>query len=575
MDDDHVILANSCRSAKKGATRVGEVDPSSRVEVTLTLRGREELPELDPREPAMSREELESGYGASGEDLQTAQRTLERYGLTVEETSALTRSMRVSGTAAQMEEAFHPGMAIYRSDELGEYRGREGELQIPKELDGIVTGVFGFDQRRVARRVGIPAAASAQEEAPEEEPAQEESGEQEPAPVEEPVEEPAQEEPADEPATGLSPSDLVGRYSFPPGNAAGQKVAILEFGGAYSEGDLKTFCGQHGVEPRQPTIVGKPLTQQEIAQLPQQQREAEEDASGEVMMDIEIVTALCQGAEVFVYFSSFEQKGWIDVLNQLISGQPASVHAVSISWGIWETTGENSEEMSRAALEEINQRLEAAAHLGITVCAAAGDDGSGDQVGDGDCHVNFPASSPFVLSVGGTMLTKGGNEVVWRVPPGRRTPQGGGATGGGVSVIFPRPAWQTVKVESLNNDKGFDGRIIPDIAALAGPPGYDVVLAGKREPNGGTSAATPLWASLIARMLANGKPTNGPAFLAPLLYENGTTGKPRGEEGCTDITKGNNTSEPQPNRGYEAGPGYDAVSGWGVPNGQRLLAALP
>jgi len=568
MDSDHVVLAGNERHMRV-AQRVGSVDPQSHVEVTVTLRG-PQLPPLDATKPAISRTDYENRYAASAEDIALVRETLERYGLTVEDASALTRSMRVSGTAEQMEEAFHPGMAIYRNEEQGDFRGREGALQIPNALQGIVTGVFGFDQRRVARRVGVPATAPAQEEPAEEEPGQEGGPGQEEA-----AQEPAEEEPAQEPAAGLSPGELEQRYNFPSGNATGQKIAIVEFGGSYSEQDLSAFCEQHGLQLVKPTIVGKPLTPQEIAQLPQKAREAEEDASGEVMMDIEIVTALCQGAEIFVYFTSFEQKGWIDVLNQLISAQPASVPVASISWGIWEPTGENDEEMSEAALQEINQRLQAAAHLGITVCAASGDDGSGDQVQDGDFHVNFPSSSPFVLSVGGTMLTKQANEVVWRVPPGHRNGEGGGATGGGVSVVFERPAWQTVQVESLNKrKKDFDGRVLPDIAALAGPPGYDLVIAGKREPNGGTSAATPLWASLIARMLANGKPTNGQTFLAPLLYEPGAAGKPRGEVGCTDIVKGNNASEPQPNKGYEAGPGYDAASGWGVPNGQQLLAAL-
>lgn len=557
MSEGHVELPGSKRSRKQGAERVGEVDPHSRIEVTLTLRG-PELPEVNPREAALSRDELEHRFGASQEDLQAVRATLERYGLTVDDESALTRSMRVSGTAAQMEDAFHPGLAMYSSEEQGEYRGREGELQIPKELDGIVTGVFGFDQRRVARRVGLPGAdpvAFAQEEPPEEEPGPQ----------------------AHEGAAGRSPGELEQSYSFPPGNAAGHAVAIIEFGGSYSEADLRAFCEQHGLAMPSVKIVeagSKPLSRTEIQQLPKQQREEEEDACGEVMMDIEIVAGLCPGAKILVFFSSFEQKGWIDLLNQLIAGQPAAVPVASVSWGGAENPGEGSEEMSKAALEEINQRLQAAAQLGITVCAASGDDGSGDQVEDGDFHVNFPASSPYVLSVGGTMI-EGEKEVVWHQPPGRRN-GGGGATGGGVSVIFDRPAWQTVQVTSLNKrNKDFAGRVLPDIAALAGPPGYDLVNEGKREPSGGTSAATPLWASLIVRMLAAGKPTHGQSFLPPLLYESAGGAEPTGATACTDIIKGDNASEPKPGKGYEAKKGYDAVSGCGVPDGQKLLASLP
>ena len=71
------------------------------------------------------------------------------------------------------------------------------------------------------------------------------------------------------------------------------------------------------------------------------------------------------------------------------------------------------------------------------------------------------------------------------------------------------------------------------------------------------------------------QPSQGPTFLAPLLYANAASGQPVGQLGCTDITQGNNISKPHPDKGYAAGPGYDAVSGWGVPNGKQLLTELP
>jgi kumamolisin len=90
--------------------------------------------------------------------------------------------------------------------------------------------------------------------------------------------------------------------------------------------------------------------------------------------------------------------------------------------------------------------------------------------------------------------------------------------------------------------------------------------------NGGTSAAAPLWAALIARIAASA-PAKPAAFLAPLLYQDGPDGRVRGVRAFEDVVKGNNTS-PQPGFGYEAGKGFDAVTGWGVPNGRLLLASL-
>jgi len=536
MDSRFVVLPGSERPPKQTAKRIGDVDPESKVEVTLTLRG-PELPEPDASAPAPSREEFESSYGANPDDIVRARGTLERFGLTVEDVSPAARSMRVSGTAAQMEEAFHPELALYESAKGRKYRGREKELRIPAELEGIVTGVFGLDQRRVARRGRGSAAAQATA---------------------------AQ-------VQALGPGDLERHYGFPPGGGKGQKIGIAEFDGAYFPEDLKGFCSQHGLPVPQVTVVDaglRPPEPDEIGNLPERRQEEVLGASVEVMMDIEIVAGLCPEAEIVVYFATFDQKGWIDLLNELIVGRATGASVLSVSWGL----PEDDPDWSRAALEEVNQRLKAAAYMGITVCVASGDDGSGDQMEDGRAHVDFPASSPFVLSVGGTMID-GDREVTWWQSPGQRRGHGG-ATGGGVSTVFERPPWQTVEVGSLNPD-GIDGRVVPDITALAGPPFYDLFVLGEKQGNGGTSAATPLWASLLGRIFAAGKPSNGPAFIAPLLYERLSNGESRGQATCTDITDGDNTSNPEPGRGYEAGPGYDAVSGWGAPNGQQLLDSLP
>jgi kumamolisin len=105
-------------------------------------------------------------------------------------------------------------------------------------------------------------------------------------------------------------------------------------------------------------------------------------------------------------------------------------------------------------------------------------------------------------------------EVVWWNAPGDRSVRGGGSTGGGVSTEFDRPAWQTVTVTSLN-PRSIDGRIVPDVSALAGSPFYDLIFLGHDAPNGGTSASAPLWAALLARMQPGLAPANQRRFLAP------------------------------------------------------------
>jgi len=199
-----------------------------------------------------------------------------------------------------------------------------------------------------------------------------------------------------------------------------------------------------------------------------------------------------------------------------------------------------------------------------TVCVAAGDNGSGDGATDGKSHCDFPASSPNSLACGGTKLTADlttntiTSEVVWN-----ETASNEGAGGGGVSDVFPLPSWQTTAgVPALSS--GSTGRGVPDVAGNADPlTGYQIVVDGKQTVVGGTSAVAPLWAGLIARLAqATGKKFG---LLQPLLYSGVTPGTD--VAGFNDITSGNNGA-------YSAGPGWDACTGLGSPQGNALLSRL-
>src|SRR5262249_55163584 len=149
------------------------------------------------------------------------------------------------------------------------------------------------------------------------------------------------------------------------------------------------------------------------------------------------------------------------------------------------------------AMQQFDQAFQAASALGITVCVAAGDDGSSDGVDDGAPHVDFPASSPNVLACGGTRLNATASsipsQVVWNDGPG------GGATGGGISAEFPLPAYQQNAGVPPAVGSGKAGRGLPDVAGDADPAtGYAVRVDGDDTVIGGTSAVAPLWAGLIA-----------------------------------------------------------------------------
>src|SRR5215469_245088 len=172
--------------------------------------------------------------------------------------------------------------------------------------------------------------------------------------------------------------------------------------------------------------------------------------------------------------------------------------------------------------------------------------------------VDFPAASPYVVACGGTTLTLSGtsiqSEKVWN-----DLSQNEGATGGGVSEVFALPSFQqSAKVPKAPN--GFAGRGVPDVAGDADPvTGYSVVVDGQQSVIGGTSAVAPLWAGLFA--LINQSLGANVGYVNPLLYS------AKAEATFNDITAGNNGS-------YSAGPGWDACTGLGSPNGSALLAAL-
>jgi kumamolisin len=533
----HVVLRGSERGKDPKAVEIGKIDPSEQIVVTIGLAG-PKLPTADQAVgQTLSPEEFAQQYGARQVDADRVAASLKKFGLKVEDVSLVARTMKVSGTAKAMEAAFQPGMVLMRSAKDGDYRGRTGRLKIPAELKGVVTGVFGLDKRRMAHRKAKSSATSAK------------TGTLSP----------------------LTPADLEQLYNFPQGDASGQEIAIAEFGGGYFVADVQAYCAKF----RRPTpnitataVDAPAYTWQQVQALPKSKKHQVLGDSFEVMMDIQIVAGLCSGADITVYFSTFDQQGWVDLLSAVLASPPV---ALSCSWGL----AEEDPGWSPNAVSAIDDRLNALRILGVTTCISSGDDGSGDQINDGKAHIDFPSSSPNALCVGGTMLTGSGssiNEVTWWQKPGQRA-GGGGATGGGVSTLFPRPQWQSVRVKSLNQG-AMDGRVTPDVAALSGFPFYDLIFAGQDAPNGGTSASAPLFAALIARISASLPANKQRRFLTPLLYQSRCNGTNLGKAAMRDISVGNNASFPQPGKGYKARTGFDATTGWGVPDGAKLLNCL-
>lgn len=546
---DQQPVSGSGRAMVPGAHALGPADPREQVEVTLRLRpGKNAIDlatfvaqqaALPPAERVyLSVDELNKQNAADPADVEAVKAFAQQNGLTVVSASLPERNVKLAGTAEAMNRAFGVKLMRYSSPE-GEYRGRIGDVRVPPDLQDVVEGVFGLDNRRQARphvqrleqtekiiasvKKGNGKKGNGQAHA----------------------------------AAGgpLEARDVATLYHFPAGlDGTNQCIGILEFGGGYAKADLDSYFTARGMTTPQVIAVSVDKAKNHPSNPP-----ANEDV--EVALDIEVAGAVAPKAKIAVYFSHFTERGWVDALSAAVHDTTNRPSVLSISWGF--TEGQLI--WTQQAVDAVNQSLLEAAATGMTVCCAAGDDGSRDQLDDGHAHVDFPAGSPYVLACGGTRLVGAGgkiaSETVWNDGPGS-------AGGGGISDMNPLPQWQQGIVPPSVNPDHHIGRGVPDVTGNGDPQtGYKIVVGGAENVVGGTSAVAPLWAGLIACFNQRlGKPVG---FLNPLLYS-----KISQQKGTFhDITVGT-TDDTGHIGGYSAGLGWDAASGWGSPDGTNLLAAI-
>jgi kumamolisin len=526
-----VPLSGSERSELPSATpAAAPLDPSQVITVTVLLRRRAEMPgELIDTTATVSTEELGQRYGADPADATRVADVLGRYGLTVTEFQIGSRRLKVTGMIAAMTAAFGTTLTRVTSehpDGSGSvtHRYRTGGLSVPAELSGIIVGVFGLDNRPQAsphfRRPAPEGAVTAHA---------------------------TSAVPGAVPLTALQVASF---YDFPTGtDGTGQTIAIIELGGGFGQSDLDSYFSGLGIATPTVTAVGVDGASNVAGQDPQ-------GADGEVLLDIEVAGSVAPGAAQVVYFAPNTDQGFLDAVTNAAHAQPTPA-AISISWGGPESS------WTTQSMTALDQAIADAIALGATVCVASGDNGSGDGVTDGQPHVDFPASSPHALGCGGTSLQADpatgviSAETVWN------DGSGGGAGGGGVSAQFPVPAWQA-SAGVPAGPAGASGRGVPDVAGNADPDtGYQVLVDGQQSVIGGTSAVAPLWAALISRLVQALGGNLG--LVQDALYAGISPGAAEG--GLRDITQGSNGT-------YQAGPGWDACTGLGVPDGSALLARL-
>jgi kumamolisin len=522
-----LAIAGSERAPLEGAREIGPANPNEKVDVTIRLRSRagkkpivsaDEFAKPIEKRTILSRKEFEQRHGADPAGIARIEAFAHEHKLTVKEKSPGRRTVILSGTVAAVNEAFGVELKEYQHPS-GRYRGRTGAVHIPAELHDVIEGVFGLDNRPQAkphfRRRRGRAGARAQS-----------------------------------PGASYTPTQVAAFYDYPTGvDGTGECIALIELGGGYNPTDLNNYWSQLNLN-KTPNVSAV-----SVGNGSNNPTGDPNGPDGEVMLDIEVSGAIAPGAKIVAYFAENTDAGFLNAITTAVHDSTNNPSVVSISWGGPESS------WTQQAMTSMDEAFQSAAAMGVTVCVAAGDDGSTDGVTDGLNHVDFPASSPNVLACGGTQLVASGNsvtsETVWNELANNE-----GATGGGISDVFPLPTWQNgAGVPPSANPNQNIGRGVPDVTGNADPTtGYVTLVDGNPDVIGGTSAVAPLWAALIALInQGNGKPAG---FINPLLYP-----KVSAAGDFTDITTGNNGA-------YSAGAGWDACSGLGSPIGTGVAAAL-
>ncbi|QGZ63468.1 S53 family peptidase [Paraburkholderia acidisoli] len=533
-------VANSDHPTPGGAQCVGSCDPAEHFDIVLILRRQssaefhelvDKLASNDPSAKPISREEYERRFGASADDVKRVEQFATSHGLQVAHADPAARRVVLSGTVQQYNAAF--GVDLQRFEhQVGKskfhFRQPNGPVHLPDDVHEVVTAVVGLDNRAKAQphfRLNHAPTSSDPSIRP-------------------PI------RAASAVSNSFTPLQLAELYDFPPGDGKGQCIALVEMGGGYDTADLSAYFKGLGVSA--PTV--------EAVSVDQANNAPTGDPNGpdaEVTLDIEIAGALAAAALIAVYFAPNSEAGFVDAVSAALHDSQRKPSVISISWGAPESS------WSQQSLSALNDALQTAVALGVTVCAASGDSGSSDGMSDGADHVDFPASSPYALGCGGTHVSASGGQITRETVWGSAAAGGNGddgATGGGVSSTFALPAWQ----KGLRVVRGSGGagalvrRGVPDVAADADPAtGYVVRVGGTDTVVGGTSAVAPLWAALLTRINA----TRGTAvgFVNAKLYAQPAA--------FNDITSGSNGD-------YSAAPGWDACTGLGTPVGSKVASAL-
>jgi kumamolisin len=346
----------------------------------------------------------------------------------------------------------------------------------------------------------------------------------------------------------LTPPQIAKAYSVPLSSGAGVKIGIASFGGGFYQSDLElafTDLRNAGLLP-ETTIA--PTIKKVILDSQTGLYYNDPFSSTENILDIYCIASLVPEADITIYIG--------DTYNSIVSRAIADgCHFLNFSWLTYELF----------ATEQTEALFKAANEAGMTILAAAGDNGSTVQYTDPFLTVGYPAGSPNVISVGGTNLVLNNNDT--RLLENYNEDTSGG---GGVSVVFPLPDWQKglyyTPIDFANqvgSRTPLTSRGVPDIAAPYQP--YGIYDDGSIGFIGGTSASCPVILGLLARIQSLSGKRRSSVEYNRLFYSHPTA--------FYDVIEGQDNYTPGLG-GYVGTAGWDPLTGLGPPADIRFYNFL-
>ena len=482
----------------EGSTDLGAVTQQRSVVLALTPRDPAGLRAFDSQagHAPLAPHQFATRFGPSPASVAAVESWASAQGLTVTSVSADGLLVRVAGSTSALGAALGVTFDRFRAADGHEYVSSTGTAALPASLAGKVSAIVGLsDLARTHGYLAHPAAAAL---------------------------------PGVTYPTSYGPQEFWSLYHAPTSQTgAGQQVSVIAAGDvSQPQKDLVKFETRFGL----PSVTWN--------QIDVGTPSAETEGDDEWDLDTQYSTGFAPGvSQVNVYDgSSLEDSAILETIDRWVTDDSSS--QASFSAGECELLAD-----AAGFRESLDTVLAEAAAQGQTLFTASGDTGSQcpalvaeNGLPLGLPGVNYPASSPYAIGAGGTSVLGAGDEIGWY------------AGGGGSSLLESTPVWQRNAGGSFTAVK----RGVPDVSLDADPEsGYEVIIAGKEEVIGGTSAGAPSWQGIWAR--AQGAHAGTLGFAGPVIYE----AEPA--SAFNDITLGDNTLFP-------CTPGWDYVTGRGTPD---------